>query len=92
MLTPAILVLALMGSANFAMHRAMLNSDEPQVQAIVAAVQARLGRHGSYGLEFAVLVLALALGNARPMAALGLYGGYTLLNLMTLRWLARWGD
>ncbi len=75
------------GIANFAMHRWMLESGHPVVDAAVAPVSRLLGRHATYGFEFALLVMALWLAQERWFPALMLYGVYTALNAATIAWL-----
>lgn len=80
------------GVANFAMHRWILESDNPLVQAATLPVTRALGRQATYVLEFALLIGALWLAQERGIVALTLYGIYTALNAATVAWIKGAGD
>lgn len=75
-----IALLFALGIANFAMHKAVLESGHPVLDALP-----RVFRHGngrvSLGFEFLVLLAAMLLAANGWTAAAVLYGCYTLLNL-----------
>lgn len=86
-MTLPIIFIAIMGSVNFALHRAMLESDNPLVQEALAPMLRTFGQYATYGLEFILLVAALMLGIYYPILALFLYGAYTLLDLLAYAFL-----
>jgi hypothetical protein len=83
----AIIAIFLAGIANFAMHRAFMESDDPMVQAMVRPFVARVGPWTSYGFEFILLLGALMLARRNWFAALLLYGLYTMVNSMAFSWI-----
>jgi hypothetical protein len=84
----AVIAILCAGIANFAMHRAFLESDDPLVQAMLRPIRDRAGRHVTYAIEFLVLVAALLLANRNWFAGLLLYGLYTLLNTLAFNWIS----
>jgi hypothetical protein len=75
------------GVANFAMHRWMLESGHPAVDAATGPLRRVLGQHATYVFEFGFLVGAMFLAETHSIAALALYGIYTALNAATVAWL-----
>ena len=76
----AIAILFLCGIANFALHRAVLESGHVMVRSLVSGLIARLGAGTiTLGLEFAVLVVAMLAANADPLWAWA-YAGYSAIN------------
>lgn len=78
------ILILLAGVANFAMHRWMLESGHPLVEAATQPVRNLLGAHATYVIEFAVLIAALWLSDRYGMTALIGYGVYTALNAGTI--------
>lgn len=75
-------ILFILGIANFALHRAMLDSDHPLLASLPPALRANGGRL-SLAFEFLILLLAMLLAvNGWPSAA-WVYGLYTLINAGT---------
>ncbi|MGX7896183.1 hypothetical protein [Tsuneonella sp. HG222] len=72
------LVFAL-GTANFALHKAVLESGHPAIEHLAPAVR-KLGGRGTLALEF-ILLLAALLAVAGGASLWGwIYLGYSLLN------------
>lgn len=86
-MTIAFIAILLCGSGNFAMHRWMLESRHPLVEAATAGVRRLLGRHATYVMEFFLLLGALWLASINWFAALMIYGSYTAMNAATIAWL-----
>ncbi|MEC7623665.1 MAG: hypothetical protein VYA25_05725, partial [Pseudomonadota bacterium] len=62
-------ILFILGIANFALHRAMLDSDHPLLASLPPALRANGGRL-SLAFEFLILLLAMLLAaNGWPSAA-----------------------
>ena len=75
-------ILFILGIANFALHRAMLDSDHPLLASLPPALRANGGRL-SLTFEFLILLLAMLLAaNGWPSAA-WVYALYTLINAGT---------
>ena len=72
----------LLGIANFAMHKAVIESGHPFVQDSKLYFGRHFGKHGSYVLEFVILVGALVFATGGSWIALIVYGFYTALNMM----------
>ncbi len=83
----AVIAILIAGMGNFAMHRWMLESGHPLVEAATGAIRRALGRHATYVLEFALLLGALVLADSSWFIALCLYGVYTVMNAATVGWL-----
>lgn len=83
----AIIAIFCAGIANFAMHRAVMESRDPLVRQIVDPLHRRIGPHASYVLEFLLLVGALALVTRSWFVGLMLYGLYTLFNALSYAWI-----
>lgn len=81
-MTLSTIMIFLAGIANFAMHRALVESRDPIVRAAVMPVQRAMGRHTSYGFEFVLLAVALWFGQHTGVFALLLYGLYTMVNAL----------
>ena len=75
------------GVANFAMHRAFVESDDPLVQAMIRPFLDKVGPWVTYGFEFILLLGALLLAQRNWFAGLLLYGLYTLFNAMAFNWI-----
>lgn len=80
----ATIVILFAGAGNFAMHRWMLESGHPMVEAATAPMRRVLGRYATYVLEFGLLLGALWLAERRWFIALMLYGVYTAMNAATV--------
>lgn len=72
----------LLGIANFAMHKAVIESGHPFVNDSKLYFGRHFGKHGSYILEFVILVGALVFATVGSWIALIVYGFYTSLNIM----------
>lgn len=83
----AMIAIFLAGAGNFAMHRWMLESGHPVVDAATGPMRRTLGRHSTYVLEFLLLLGALYLAETSWFIALCMYGVYTALNAATVGWL-----
>jgi hypothetical protein len=83
----AMIAILIAGTANFAMHRWMLESGHPLVELATGAVRRALGRYATYVFEFALLLGALLLAERSWFIALCLYGVYTAMNVATVGWL-----
>ena len=81
-MTLATIFIFLAGVANFAMHRALMESRDPIVRAAVVPVQRAMGRYTSYAAEFALLLIALSFAATWPNGTLLLYGLYTGINTL----------
>jgi ABC-type transport system involved in Fe-S cluster assembly fused permease/ATPase subunit len=86
-MTLSLLVILICGTANFAMHRWMLESGHPVVEMATGAFRRALGRNATYIIEFALLVGALSLSLRWWYAAVMLYAAYTAMNAATIAWL-----
>lgn len=86
-MTIAMLFILLFGVGNFAMHRWMLESGHPLVEAATGPIRRTFGAHATYILEFILLLGALALADRWWFAAVMLYGAYTAMNAATIAWL-----
>jgi hypothetical protein len=75
------------GIANFAMHRAFMESDDPLVQTMVRPFVQRVGPWTSYAFEFILLLGAMMLASRNWFAGLLLYGLYTMVNAMAFSWI-----
>lgn len=80
----ATIAILIAGMGNFAMHRWMLESGHPMVEAATGPVRRALGRHATYVIEFAILLGMLLWAQSRWFPALMLYGVYTALNAATV--------
>lgn len=76
---PIIFMFAL-GIANFAMHKAVMESGHPAIQSTRVAFEKATGGWGGYVLEYTILLAAMSFVHIGYMAALGAYIGYTALN------------
>lgn len=77
----ALLAIAGLGAANFAMHKAVLESRHPALGAMPGLVR-KFGGRATLGLEFLVLLAALLLA-ANGFPGWGwAYAGYTALNAL----------
>ena len=75
-----ILIVFLCGIGNFAMHRAMLESDHPIIAEARGSFRKMLGPYGSYILEFFMLAAAMIFANMDMLSAVIFYFVYTLAN------------
>lgn len=86
-MTLALVAIFLAGIGNFAMHRWLLESGHPVVEAAIAPIRRALGGRATYVLEFILLLGAMLLSQQNWFIALCLYGVYTALNAATIAWL-----
>jgi hypothetical protein len=75
-----IIVIFLCGVGNFAMHKAMLESDHPLIAEARGSFRRILGPYGSYILEFIMLAAALIFANMGMASAVIFYAIYTITN------------
>ena len=75
-------LLFLFGIANFAIHKAVLESGHPMVAALPTVLRDQGGRL-SLGLEFLLLLVALLLAGNGSWAAAWTYGCYSVINAAT---------
>ena len=71
-----------LGVANFAMHKAVMESGHPFVEDTKLYFGRHFGRNGSYMVEYILLLGALFFAHANSGLIFGLYAGYTLCNAM----------
>lgn len=83
MLLPTLLIL-IAGVANFAMHRWMLESGHPVVEAAIRPIRRAMGRNASIVIEFGILIGALWMAQRSWFVPMLLYGVYTALNAATV--------
>jgi hypothetical protein len=69
-----------LGIANFAMHRAVLESRHPFVEDTKLYFGRHLGRNASYFLEFAILAGAMVFAGSGSALIGGLYSAYSACN------------
>ena len=75
-----IFIIFLCGIANFAMHKAMLESNHPIMAEARGSFRKLLGPYGSYILEFFMLTAAMIFANMGMLSAVIFYFVYTLAN------------
>jgi hypothetical protein len=75
-----IFIIFLCGVANFAMHKAMLESNHPIIAEARGSFRKILGPYGSYMLEFFMLFAAMIFANMGMLTAVIFYFIYTLAN------------
>ena len=75
-----IFVIFLCGVANFAMHKAMLESNHPVIAEARGSFRKILGPYGSDMLEFFMLVSAMIFANMGMLSVVIFYFVYTLAN------------
>ena len=75
-----ILIIFICGIANFAMHKAMMESNHPMISEARTSFSKFLGPYGSYILEFIMLAAALIFANMGMLTAMIFYCVYTLAN------------
>ena len=73
-----IFIVFICGIANFAMHKAMMESNHPMIAEARGSFTKFLGPHGSYILEFIMLALTMIFADMGILTALIFYGLYTL--------------
>lgn len=75
------LILAfLTGVANFALYRALMDSEHPVLAELSARIRRWLGPWGLYAIEAVVLVAALHYASQGSMTAAWFYAAYFALN------------
>jgi hypothetical protein len=70
----------ILGVANFAMQKAMMESDHPLVSEARRAMRRYMGPHGSYILEFIFLMAAFFFANIGMISGVIGYSIYTMAN------------
>ncbi len=73
--------LFVLGTGNFAMHKAVMESGHPAIQGSRAAFDKATGGWGGYVLEYVILVAAMSFAHQGFAFAVGAYIGYTTLNV-----------
>ncbi|BDI59830.1 hypothetical protein [Qipengyuania nanhaisediminis] len=81
-MTAALVIIFLLGIANFAMHRAVLESDHPMVGQMPGFVRS-LGGRMTFVAEFLVLLAALLLAANGWAGMAWAYGAYSALNAVS---------
>lgn len=76
----ALIAIFFAGIANFALHRAMVESDDPVIVAALKPFRDKLGPYATYSVEYLFLVAALTLTGQHWFSGLMIYGIYTALN------------
>lgn len=79
-MTIALIAIFFAGIANFALHRAMVESDDPVIVAALKPFRDKLGPYATYSVEFLFLVSALTITGQHWFMGLMMYGIYTALN------------
>lgn len=79
----------MLGVANFAMHRWVLESGDDRVLEALAPIRRLLGHNASYVLEYVLLALAMGTATRAHLLAPVLYGVYTSMSALTVVWLKR---
>ncbi len=77
-----VIITFLLGIANFAMHRAVVESNHPFVRDSKLHFGRHFGKNGSYYLEFGILLALLAFAAGGSWIAPGVYLVYSALNLL----------
>ena len=77
-----IVIVFLLGIANFAMHKAVLKSGHPLLAAMPALLRSP-GQSFGYGLEFLVLVGSMLLAGNGSEQATWAYCGYSAVNALS---------
>jgi hypothetical protein len=78
----AIAIIFLFGIANFALHRAVLESGHVMIRSLVSGRMARFGAgRVTLGLEFVVLLLAMLAASGNSAWAWA-YAGYSAINAL----------
>jgi len=75
-----LIIIFICGVANFAMHKAMMESDHPLITEARASFYRLLGPYGGYILEFVFLAAALIFANMGMLSSVIFYFVYTLAN------------
>ncbi len=75
-------IVFLLGIANFALHRLILESKHPLLSDARRTLTGSIGPYGSYVLEFVILLVAMGFAHRQVGLILLFYGGYTLLNML----------
>ncbi|QTD55472.1 hypothetical protein [Parasphingorhabdus cellanae] len=75
-----VFIIFVCGVGNFAMHKAMMESNHPMITEARGSFSKFLGPYGSYILEFFMLAAALIFANMGMLSAVFFYGIYTLAN------------
>lgn len=78
--TMYVFIIFVCGIGNFAMHKAMMESNHPMITEARGSFSKFLGPYGSYILEFLMLAAALIFANMGMLSAVFFYGVYTLAN------------
>ena len=82
----ALIVIFGAGVANFAMHRAFMESDDPLIQQMVRPLADKVGPNITYVFEYLLLVGAMAIATRNGFTAILLYGLYTIFNSLAFSW------
>lgn len=75
-----IFIIFLCGVGNFAMHKAMLESNHPIIAEARGSFRKLLGPYGSYILEYVMLIAAMTFADMDILSAVIIYFIYTLAN------------
>ena len=85
----ALIVIFGAGVANFAMHRAFMESDDPLIQQMVRPLADKVGPNITYVFEYLLLVGAMAIATRNWFTGMLLYGLYTIFNTLAFNWVMR---
>lgn len=77
-----IVLVFFLGIANFTMHRAVVESGHPFVRDSQLYFGRHIGKHGSYYLEFAILLAVLAFAAGGSWIAPLVYLIYSAINML----------
>ncbi len=75
-----IFVIFVCGIANFAMHRAVMESNHRMIADVRESMTRFMGPYGTYVLEFFMLLSALIFANLEMTMSVVFYGFYTAIN------------
>ncbi len=78
----AVVLCFLLGIANFAMHKAVIDSSHPFVEDTKLYFGRYLGKSGSYVFEFLLLLGAMIFANLGSTIIVVFYVLYSLLNML----------
>lgn len=77
-----LIICFVLGVANFAMHKAVVESGHPFVEDTKLYFGRHFGRNGSYAIEFVMLAAAMIFAASGSWVIVIFYTIYTLLNML----------
>ncbi len=75
-----LIICFVLGTGNFAMHKAVVESRHPFVEDAKFYFGRHFGRYGSYAIEFVMLAAAMIFAASGSWIVLIFYGAYTVMN------------